>query len=300
MRLIVCVFFCLIFISCGKIELPYLKKGGIVFYHSGYWKINDHSWLQPFERDSIELNLNRKILAGDTLVVHVLVPLCDNFFQGIVPTTPSLGDGFNLKSNLYWATRHGLKRYFAENSKWNTLANISEGNDTILERVSFYRQFENSAKVILICDAYRGDRMAECLRDYFLFLAGKKSDSLVTRMSEIPCGESADLIVFNGHNGMYEAPPDSIFATQKRQKDAVVIACGSYWNYTPFIENTNCYPLVTTTQSMYPGATVIDKIIEQWAMLKSAESIRYAAACGYNEMKNCGVENVDPMFYSGW
>lgn len=292
--------FLLTIVSCKREFLPESTVVGDRFFLPGEFKLNDHSWLIPFSRDFIELNLRKKIEQGETLVVHALVPLCDNKHQGIVPTTESLGDGFNLKSNLYWATRHGLKRYFVENSQWSVLKNNYVANDTILERVSFYRQFENGAQVVLICDAYRGDRMYECLTDYFSFLAGKKSDSLKTNLTNLACGKDADLLVFNGHNGIYEARPDSCFATRQRQKDAVVIACGSYWNYLPFIENTNCYPLVTTTQSMYPGATVLNNIIESWANLESAESIRFAAAQGYHEMKNCGLENADRMFYSGW
>lgn len=287
-------------VSCGRELLRGASVFGERVFLSGEFKLNDHSWLIPFSRDSIEHNLRQKIGRGDTLVVHALVPLCDNEHQGIVPTTKSLGDGFNLKSNLYWATRHGLKRYFLEHSSWSVLENNFDANDTILERVSFYRRFENDAKVVLICDAYRGDRMHECLTDYFSFLAGKKSDSLKLKDSNLTCGKDADLLVFNGHNGIYEARPDSCFATRQRQKDAVVIACGSYWNYLPFIKNANCYPLVTTTQSMYPGATVLNKIIESWANLESADSISFAAAKGYHEMKNCGLENANRMFYSGW
>jgi hypothetical protein len=247
---------------------------------AGEFKSKDHSWLVPFSRDSIEQNLLQKIEQGDTLLVHALIPLCDNEHQGIVPTTKSLGDGFNLKSNLYWATSHGLKRYFVEHSQWAVLENKFDPTDTILERVSFYRQFENGAKVVLICDAYRGDRMYECLTDYFSFLAGKKSDSLKIKNTNLACGKDSDLLVFNGHNGIYEAQPDSCFATSSRQKDAVVIACGSYWNYLPFIRNSNCYPLVTTTQSMYPGATVLNKIIESWANLEGAEAYSFCCCRG--------------------
>ena len=142
--------------------------------------------------------------------------------------------------------------------------------------------------------------MRACVSDYFHFLAGKKADSLRLDYHVFPCGQDADMMVFNGHNGIYEAGLDSVFTVNKRQKDAVVIACSSYWNFTSMMRIANCFPLVTTTESMYPGATVLDKIIEKWALLENAETVRMAAAQGYEEMKNCGIEACNRMFHSGW
>lgn len=55
-----------------------------------------------FNREEIKINLQNKILQKQPLIVHVFVPLCDNDNQGIVPVSASLGDGQNLKTNLYW------------------------------------------------------------------------------------------------------------------------------------------------------------------------------------------------------
>jgi hypothetical protein len=286
--------------SCSDILSGQVERSVQQLVFVAFHKANDHRWLVPFERSEIELNLREKVDSGIPLIVHALVPLCDNNYQGIVPTTKSLGDGFNLKTNLYWATRHGMKRYFNDHHSWKTEQVVFTANDIILERVAFSRNFENGARVMLICDAYRGDQMRACVSDYFHFLAGKKKDSLLINEAYISCGQHADMIVFNGHNGIYEAGLDSVFTVNKRQKDAVVIACSSYWNFVPGMRIANCFPLVTTTESMYPGATVLDKIIEKWALLEDAETIRMAAAQGYNEMKNCGAEACNRMFHSGW
>jgi len=49
-------------------------------------------------------------------VIHVFVALADNVNQGIVPVSPSLGDGDNPKTNLYWGAAFGVKTFFAKES----------------------------------------------------------------------------------------------------------------------------------------------------------------------------------------
>jgi len=60
------------------------------------------SFGQKVENRAQILNyLKSKINQGEPLVAHVLVPLCDNEHQGIVPTSASLGIGMDPDHNLY-------------------------------------------------------------------------------------------------------------------------------------------------------------------------------------------------------
>ena len=43
-----------------------------------------------------------------TRSIHVLVALCDNINQGIVPVPPQLGDGQDPRNNLYWGDRKSV------------------------------------------------------------------------------------------------------------------------------------------------------------------------------------------------
>ena len=52
------------------------------------------------------------IAAGRPVVVHLVVALCDNKNQGIVPVPRSLGNGQDPRSNLYWGARFGVRGYF--------------------------------------------------------------------------------------------------------------------------------------------------------------------------------------------
>ncbi len=40
-----------------------------------------------------------------TKTIHVLVALCDNTYQGIVPVPEKIGNGQNPDQNLYWGSR---------------------------------------------------------------------------------------------------------------------------------------------------------------------------------------------------
>jgi len=44
-------------------------------------------------------------------VIHVLVALCDNKYQKIVPVPQAIGNGQDPKNNLYWGAAYGFKTY---------------------------------------------------------------------------------------------------------------------------------------------------------------------------------------------
>lgn len=250
-----------------------------------------------FDRSAITQRLQAKIDAGKALFVHVLVPLCDNEHQGIVPTSASLGNGMSTKSNLYWATSKGMKRYFKEQQDWKLLQTFSNPNEHVLERVIFERQFENGAVVKMIVDAYRGDRMEACLVDYFASLAGTKTPDAEVEGTY----GMADLVAFNGHNGLMDVHVSAPKNFDERTKDAVVIACVSGSYFRPELERCGGYPLVLTKSLLYPGAPVMDEVIYRWATLQSNEMIRQGAGDGYYAMKpKSGVNGARNMFVTGW
>ena len=160
-----------------------------------------------FTRDSIEKKLADKVTMGQPLVAHISVPLCDNEHQGIVPTSKSLGDGFSLRTNLYWATRTGMKRYFKENKGWKLLKSVKNvyGNSTVLERVILERTYPNKATVYLVADAYRGDKMLATVNDFLRALSNNYTEKVsLDDSTEIAIHGAADLVVFNGHNGQMD------------------------------------------------------------------------------------------------
>ena len=72
----------------------------------------------------------------DLETIHVLVALCDNKYQGIVPVPATIGNGQDARNNLYWGTAYGIKTYFKRSKEWNLLK-TEKVNEVILERAIF-------------------------------------------------------------------------------------------------------------------------------------------------------------------
>lgn len=251
-------------------------------------------------RDSIIKNLKLKIKNNQPLVVHVLVPLCDNENQGIVPTSPKLGNGLDLRNNLYWGVRHGMKTIFKLNPKWKLLKSYNPSDTNILERVIFKRNY-GKATVNLVMDAYRGDKMKETLEDYFNSLAENKMETIIIDDEDINIYGNADLIAFNGHNGLMDTEISySITKKNIRQKDAISISCSSIFYFEDHLKKMNAYPIVTTQHNLYPGGFILEGIIDKWATFAEDELIRQEAGNAYHKVKKCGIRGARNIFYTGW
>jgi len=260
-------------------------------------KIND----QVFERTAIKERLHQKIKNKEPLVVHLLVPLCDNDNQGIVKVSKSLGDGQNLRSNLYWGALYGIKTHFKKSADWKLIESIKSPDAKVLERVIFYKQFSNGVMVYLVADAYRGDRMEACLEDYFGALAGNKKGNQRMDTKAIELYAGADLIAFNGHNGLMDYPDFPMVPnTDEVYKDAVAVGCISQRFFKPYLLASKSYPLLMTTNLMAPEAYVMEAVINNWAMEKDGETIRKKAGDAYHQYQKCGVKGARRLFYSGW
>ena len=263
---------------------------------------NNSIVVEPIDnREQIIKKLKFKIENNIPLVVHVKVPLCDNENQGIVPTSPSLGNGMDLKRNLYWATSKGMKRFFNELSDWTLLSSELDPSENVLERVVFKKKYKNGAIVYLVADAYRGDRMVACLQDHFNSLSGVLKDTMVIGSDTVGIYGNADLLAFNGHNGLMD---ETVFFEKNVDgiaRDAVTIACISGDYFKTRYDATNSYPLVHTTNLLYPGAFILEGIINSWANLESAKECKIAAGNGYYKYKpKSGPNGSQNLFSSGW
>jgi hypothetical protein len=251
-------------------------------------------------RQEILANLKNKVENHEPLVIHVLVPLCDNANQGIVPVPERLGNGRDLLSNLYWGALYGVKTHFLRTAKWTVLLDEKYTTGAVLERVVFYKKFENGAKVYMIADGYGGDNMSECLHDYFLSLAGYDSTSIKLKDTTIKAYGQSNLIVFNGHNGLLEVFPDTSIRQTAGNREAMAIACGTNYNFPGYIAYTGAYPLLTTNNLLAPEAYVLEAAINNWAALKDEEEISTAASKAYLKYQDCGKKYADDLFHAGW
>src|SRR5262245_28809633 len=93
-------------------------------------------------------------------LIHVLVALCDNEHQGIVPVPARIGDGDDPANNLYWGASFGVKTFFKRAGGWKLIAETRNPRAEILERLVFKHQTKD---VYLIADAYRGREIKRCV-----------------------------------------------------------------------------------------------------------------------------------------
>jgi len=252
-----------------------------------------------FDRTTIQIRLAEKMSSNKPLVVHAYIPLCDNIHQGIVPTSASLGDGMNLKTNLYWATSGGTKAYFKKRSDWLLIYDEYDIDTNVLERVVFKKTYSKTT-VYLVADAYRGDRMEACINDYLAAISVNRQDTIYTTQQDtILAGGHADLFLFNGHNGVmdYINIKPWYNSTDKRT-DVVMNSCVSYGYLQEEFMEAGGYPLIRSQSLLYPGAYVLAQIIDDWVAGISPEKIGLNAGRIYCEKHACGAGTK--VYKSGW
>ncbi|MEM6769069.1 MAG: hypothetical protein AAF597_00680 [Bacteroidota bacterium] len=255
---------------------------------------------ERFNRAEAAARLAHKIRDGQPLVVHIMVPLCDNDNQGIVPVPKRLGNGLNLKDNLYWGALYGVKTHFRKSKDWRLVSSQIYPDSTVLERVVFFRQYSIQAKVYLVADAYRGDQMQDCVYDVLGAVAGAIKRTMAMEETELGLYGNADLLVFNGHNGILDFEPSYIYTKDNRVRDVAVIGCVSYRYFEDYLLRARGYPLLTTSNLMAPEAYVASALIDAWATGQPDANIRQAAGQAYHNYQKCGLRGATNLFYSGW
>jgi hypothetical protein len=231
-------------------------------------------------------------------LIHVLVALCDNEFQGIVPVPARIGNGDDPANNLYWGARFGVKTFFKRASDWKLIAEARNPSAGILERLVFKHQTKN---VYLIADAYRGREIKRCVSDFFAFSAGRAIEAINANSIELYAGGGADLVSYVGHDGLMDFSLDSYpQKTDDRQRDAVMLACVSKRYFAEPLRKTGARPLLWTTGLMAPEAYVLKAAIDGWVLNEDGEGARRRAATAYNQYQRCGMNAAMKLFSTGW
>jgi hypothetical protein len=84
------------------------------------------------------------------VTVHVVVALCDNATQGIVPVPAAIGDGNDPRTNLYWGAMYGVKTWL-KREKWK-VETAKVPNAAVLERL-IARKTVNGREIVITADA---------------------------------------------------------------------------------------------------------------------------------------------------
>lgn len=263
--------------------------------------------LVEFDRSESQKRITEKIENKIPLIVHVLVPLCDNENQGIVSVNANLGNGLNLRTNLYWGSKYGIKNHFKVLKGWKLVQTESNTNKNILERAVFKKILPNKTTVYLIADAYRGDKMEACLEDYLQAISGRKQEDIAIKNNSAnpnntPIGiySNADLIVFNGHNGLMDHTLDFQNSQDNQIRETAVIGCISHRYFKEHLLHSKGYPILMTTNLMAPEGYVLEGLINAWIDQKSGAEIRKNVGKAYHQYQKCGINGATRLFKTGW
>ena len=233
-------------------------------------------------------------------MVYVVVALCDNVNQGIVPVAPALGNGDDPERNLYWGARFGVKTFFRRGRDWQLLSETRDPRPKVLERLVFKHK---RVDAYLVADAYRGAEIKQATLDFLEAAAGasRQTVSVGGETYGLSRGASRHLVAYVGHDGLMDfelpRPPKK---ADDRERDAVVLACASRQYFTAPLREAGARPLLWTTNLMAPEAYVLGAALEGWLAGEPGEQVRERAAQAYHTYQRCGLNAARGLFASGW
>jgi len=252
----------------------------------------------PEPRAAAQAEVKTEPYAGK--VAYVIVALCDNVNQGIVPVPAALGNGDDPARNLYWGARFGVKTHFNASREWRAVAAFESPAPNVLERVVYKHR---TLDAYLVADAYRGAEIKQATVDFFNVASGNLNPTFEDggQTYGLGRGGAAHLVAYVGHDGLMDF---QLPATPKRRddvrRDAVVLACISKRYFAPGLRETGARPLVWTTNLMAPEAYVLKAALDGWLAGEDGEQVRLRTARAYDKYQNCGLKAAQGLFATGW
>lgn len=257
---------------------------------------------------AVQDRIDADVAAGQPVVVHLIVALCDNVNQGIVPVPAALGNGQDPKSNLYWGALYGVRTHLGKTAGWKALDTAAPDNQPILERVVFRASVKRNghvAPVYVVADAWDGVHIREAMVSYFEMAAGR-SGVLVDATGEtapvrLRAGGSAHLIAFVGHDGLMDFSLDLPKApvADAPPRSALALSCASKSYFLDHLNAAGAQPVLLTTGLMAPEAYTLDAALRAWAGTGTTESVVEASAQAYNRYQKCGIKGARRLFWGG-
>ncbi len=219
-------------------------------------------------------------------VIHILVALCDNEHQGIVPVPNKIGNGQDPHNNLYWGAAYGVKTFFKRSADWELLKS-GKHNDIVLERVVFKHKQKD---YYMVADAYDGRYIKETTIDFLESTSGQQKEVLEIDGRSIGLRGNAQLIAYIGHDGLMDFTLNRNFNNSDGQeRDAIILACHSKSYFTEYLEQAKANPVLWTTGLMAPEAYTIHDALSEYIDGGTDEEISKAGARAYAKYQKCGV-----------
>jgi len=246
--------------------------------------------------DSVEYIWENKE-KNENKTIHVFVALCDNKYQGIVPVPAAIGNGQNPNTNLYWGCGYGIRTFFKKSKEWK-LHSTRKVNNVILERLVFKHATKN---YYLIADAYDGQYIKQCTKDFLNSSCGNRKDTLQLEDKILGIGGNASLLAYIGHDGLMDFQLSERYSnTDNTKRDVIILACYSKHYFTPHLRAANVNPLVWTTNLMCPEAYTLHDALIGYVNGETNENIREKAAAAYSQYQKCSLKAAKGLLVTDW
>ncbi len=235
---------------------------------------------------------------AEARTIHVVVALCDNVHQGIVPVPKSLGNGQDKDHNLYWGAAYGVRTWFDRSKTWVRQKVAVTLPEHVLERCIWRHTGTGS---ILVADAYDGKYISNATADFLTYAAGHATEKVNTGNGQSACGGGADLIAYVGHDGLMEfAAPAAKVPANNEVRRTIILACISQRYFREPLRGTGASPLVWTTGLMAPEAYTLEAAISAWVGGADDATVREKAAAAYHAYQKCGLNAARKLLVTGW
>jgi hypothetical protein len=258
---------------------------------------------------TIQNRISEDVKAGRPLVAHVVVALCDNEHQGIVPVPAALGNGDQPATNLYWGALYGLRTHLTRKEGWKLIAEWKDPEEGILERIILTKRIPRrsvSTRIFLIADAWQGSEIRGAVTRFLEMAAGKSTGSVDVSVEgkdmRLKSGGSAHVIGYVGHNGLMDfSLPNSKQSdlAPESVRSAFVLACASKPFFLSRLKTLKAHPLLLTTGLMAPEAYSLAALLDSWFSGVAQEKIHDSVARAYHRYQKCGVKAARRLFWVG-
>jgi hypothetical protein len=249
------------------------------------------------EANKVSNQVLRPATTPVSTTIHVMVALCDNQYQGIVPVPAAIGNGQNAATNLYWGCAFGIKSYFKKSNQWQLIKTTTSAT-IIRERLVFKHK---QKPVYLVADAYDGRYIKQCTLNFLNACAGIETDTLLIDGHCIGLAGRAALLAYIGHNGLMDFNlPANFNKKDNAKREAIVLACKSKAYFLPYIRQTGATPLLWTTGLMAPEAYSLHDAIQAWLQKAGGNTIAASAAAAYARHQHCTIKAAQKLLVSGW
>jgi hypothetical protein len=234
-----------------------------------------------------------RVKESGRLVVHVLVPFCDN--DQVDCGSKRAGDPDDLEQNLYWGAVFGQKRFFSRKASSFEKVSVEKGVGPLLERAVFRRKVggkawgrEDDLTLWVVLDGYRGDAIDGVIDR--LYEEAEHGAEVTVKVGEGEVALPVDVVGYAGHNRMMDGkkPPARDEERERAPVPSFVMACHSTSYFEEALARRGSSLLVGTRALMAPEGYVVEAIVLGLAEDASPKELRRRAVAAYARFQ--GIE----------